>query len=208
MLKTGFSVLLLALSISAIGLALLLRKDGAPAAALAIVGCAFLALAVAGRFIDSAWFTWVLGAAAVFGLAAVAFQILGSIAIVNGMNAQARLAAEEKTMLTTASFRRIEEFILTHGDREAYGNRYNDNPHFALSGFDVFLDPGFPRAVNSPLRPDEYDELLVRDWNTKEIYFSARVSQDRRLLEFDPSQKEQLEQYVERMLAVIQKRRL
>jgi hypothetical protein len=43
--------------------------------------------------------------------------------------------------ITLETFDRIRRFVLEHGDRQTYCNRYNHNPHFAFAACDAYLNP-------------------------------------------------------------------
>jgi hypothetical protein len=77
--------------------------------------------------------------------------------------------------MTTAEFRRICDFVLARGDRMTWCNMYSDNPHYTFEGFDVFLDPDVgQRNINCDPAKSGFDTLVIRDWETTQIYFHVR----------------------------------
>lgn len=43
--------------------------------------------------------------------------------------------------LSVKKFQDIVDFILKNGDRRTYCNMYNNNPHYKLERFDIYLNP-------------------------------------------------------------------
>jgi hypothetical protein len=78
---------------------------------------------------------------------------------------------------TTAEFRAIRDFILRQGDRRTYCNMYNRNPHYSFDGFEAYLNPDVgQRNINCEPELSGFDQLVIQDWSTSTIYFSARES--------------------------------
>ncbi|MDR1614327.1 MAG: hypothetical protein LBS26_02030 [Campylobacteraceae bacterium] len=44
-------------------------------------------------------------------------------------------------ILTKNDFEKIAQFILDNGDRQTYSQKYNNNPHYSLEDFHIYLDP-------------------------------------------------------------------
>ena len=100
-------------------------------------------------------------------------------------------------MTSIEEFRRIRDFVLAQGDRMTWCNMYNDNPHYAFYGFDVFLNPDLgQRNINCDPAISGFDTLVIRDPKTKQY---LHVRERRAALEIDPG----AEPYLDRMLAAI-----
>ncbi len=67
-------------------------------------------------------------------------------------------------------FDAISEFTLTYGDKRTYCNRFNDNPHLALDGFDLYLNPANTNNVYCEAEISGFNELVIYDAG-KEIQY-------------------------------------
>lgn len=66
-------------------------------------------------------------------------------------------------ILTVAQFNRIVTFMLARGDRQTYCQMYNDNPHAALGGANLYLNPDVgQRNINCDPKKSGFDELVIR----------------------------------------------
>ncbi|KXZ24587.1 hypothetical protein [Leptospira santarosai] len=75
------------------------------------------------------------------------------------------------------NFNKIKKYILLNGDKETYCNMYNDNPHYTFKLFDVYLNPESQRNnINCDPSLSDFDEMVIRDWNSKKIYYSVKLT--------------------------------
>lgn len=76
--------------------------------------------------------------------------------------------------INVPNFNKIIKYILRNGDKETYCNMYNDNPHYTFQFFDVYLNPESQRNINCEPNLSEFDEIVIRDTNSKKIYYSVQ----------------------------------
>lgn len=72
-----------------------------------------------------------------------------------------QMSQKTDKILTVTSFRQIKEYILTHGDRKIYCNRYNDNPHIALKDMDIYLNPDDWHNFNCDPKLSDFNEMVI-----------------------------------------------
>lgn len=78
--------------------------------------------------------------------------------------------------LSTPQFENIKSFILEHGDRRTYCNKYNDNPHYAFDGFDVYLNPEIGQAnINCDPEISDFNELVIHDPDSEPQYYTIMI---------------------------------
>ncbi len=100
--------------------------------------------------------------------------------------------------LTAANFQLLKLFILRHGDRQTYCNKYNQNPHYDFGGFHVFLEPDVGQQnINCDPDLSDFDTLVVQDWAAADIYVRWVVQGERVRV---TGRQSALEQYVRQML--------
>lgn len=105
-------------------------------------------------------------------------------------------------VLTSENFLIVKQFILRCGDRMPYGNRYNDNPHYEFSGFDVFLDPSSPLNIECDPAYSDFNVVVIRDWRTNPSYLRVKISDDQAALELPQEHETRLARYFDEMLEV------
>ncbi len=87
----------------------------------------------------------------------------------------AQVLPAERSPTVPSDFATIKDFILAHGDKETYGNMYNDNPHYRFEGFDAYLNPeGGQKNINCDPRLSDFDEIVIYDMHAEPRYRSAR----------------------------------
>ena len=70
------------------------------------------------------------------------------------------------------NFEDLHTFILENGDTETYCSMYNDNPHFSLEGFDVYLNPEIGQSnINCDPEISKFNVLVIRDWDAEPQYY-------------------------------------
>lgn len=77
--------------------------------------------------------------------------------------------------ISVQQFEQIQRFILTNGDRKTYRNIDNNNPHYRLNNFDIYLNP---ENVNQFLRNPEYDrfnEITIYHPSNEIQYYTLRI---------------------------------
>ncbi|EMM98243.1 hypothetical protein LEP1GSC035_0011 [Leptospira noguchii str. 2007001578] len=52
---------------------------------------------------------------------------------------------------------------------------YNDNPHYTFKLFDVYLNPESQRNINCEPSLSDFDEIIIKDTNSKKIYYSVKL---------------------------------
>jgi len=85
------------------------------------------------------------------------------------------LAAKSgEAILTAASFIRIRDFVLEHGDRQTYCNMYNHNPHASFNNIDIYLNPDTGQQnINCDPKLSGFNNMVVR---TREPWIYYRLS--------------------------------
>lgn len=69
-------------------------------------------------------------------------------------------------------FEDLLSFVLENGNNKTYCSLYNNNPHYAFAGFDVYLNP--VSGNNSDLgdfKLSDFNELLIHDLNEDIQYY-------------------------------------
>jgi len=89
--------------------------------------------------------------------------------------------------VTVQSFKDIVSFILKNGDRQTYCNMYNNNPHYRLEGFDIYLNPihqsiNWSKDILSNTISD-YPEITIRDYHVNVQYYHLKLYDNKILLE-------------------------
>lgn len=108
--------------------------------------------------------------------------------------------------LAPDSFETIKSFVLACGDRKTYCNMYNNNPHYAFAGFEVYLHPDVGQAnIGCDPTLSDFDEMVICDWRTEQIYFAVRCSPGASELSFAPGDRAALTGYFTQMLATIRR---
>lgn len=64
-------------------------------------------------------------------------------------------------MLPVEEFNTISQFILQNGDKKTYCNRYNNNPHLEMVGFDLFLTPESTTNINCDPEISGFNEIVI-----------------------------------------------
>jgi hypothetical protein len=116
------------------------------------------------------------------------------ILILNSCNAQNNAKMQKQyidlsEMLTVKKFQDIVDFILKNGDRQTYCNMFNNNPHYKLEGFDIFLDP-INQSINwsedkLSNKISDYDKIVIQDFQTDVTYYRLTLSENKVLLDID-----------------------
>jgi hypothetical protein len=91
--------------------------------------------------------------------------------------------------LTVKKYEAIVEFMLKNGDRQTYCNMYNNNPHYKLDGFDIFLNP-INQGINwskdkLSYKISDYDMLVIQDFSANVKYYRVTLSNNKVLLDID-----------------------
>jgi len=78
--------------------------------------------------------------------------------------------------LSVQEFENIKFFILDHGDRQTYCERYLNNPHYSFEGFETYLNPETVRAnIHSDPDSSDFNLLVIHDQNTEQQYYDILV---------------------------------
>ena len=66
--------------------------------------------------------------------------------------------------ISPEKFIAIKNFILKYGDRRTYCNMYNQNPHYAFEGFDVYLSPAVGQQnINCDSSKSDFNGITIHD---------------------------------------------
>jgi hypothetical protein len=89
--------------------------------------------------------------------------------------------------VTVQKFQDIVEFILKNGDRQTFCNKYNNNPHYKLEGFDIYLNP-INQSINVSKeilsnKISDYDVIVIQDHHVNVQYYHLRLNENKVLLE-------------------------
>ena len=93
------------------------------------------------------------------------------------------LARDISEILSKDDFEKIVQFVLDNGDRKTYCNMYNNNPHYKIDKFDIYLNPvsqliNFTKDRLSFLVHD-YDEITIMDYNSSYLYYFIKIFNER-----------------------------
>jgi hypothetical protein len=109
----------------------------------------------------------------------------------------------EKELLSVPSFKRIRDHVLAHGDRQTYCQMYNNNPHTALGGVDIFLNPATGQEnISCDPKLSGFNEVVIR--TQKMAYYRITLDQARSTLNCpipDDGKKDDLRKYIQSILA-------
>jgi len=121
---------------------------------------------------------------------------------------RARARRSNKGVLTVANFILIRGFILRRGDRQTWCNMYNDNPHYAFDGFDAYLIPDVgQKNINCDPALSGFDEIVIKDGRTDQIYFRVKLSARRPALQIKRADRASVAGYFVQMKKEALKRR-
>jgi len=91
--------------------------------------------------------------------------------------------------LPVEKFQDIVQFILKNGDRQTYCNMYNNNPHYKLEEFDIFLNP-INQSINWSEKKlsnkiSDYNKIVIQNFQENVIYYRLTLSENKILLDID-----------------------
>ena len=110
--------------------------------------------------------------------------------------------AKDKEILSVASFSRITGFILAHGDRQTYCQMYNNNPHVALGGVNLYLNPDTgPQNINCDPKLSGFNQLVIR--TDRMEYYSIKLDPKRSVLDYSVRDREKLDGLRELIPAIL-----
>lgn len=79
-------------------------------------------------------------------------------------------------MMNYNDFENIKTYILSNGDRETFGNMYNDNPHYSFEGFETYLNPEIGQLnINCDPELSDFNEIVIRDQSSDPQYFHLLI---------------------------------
>jgi hypothetical protein len=121
-------------------------------------------------------------------------------------------------ILSKNDFEEIAQFILDNGDRMTYCQMYNNNPHYALEDFHIYLNPvsqwinfwGKLWGHDLSCSVSDYNEIVIQDWNSPHIYYDIALAYEEVYLKnpYEVAPKEyyeQLEKYIPKLKSLIGK---
>jgi len=83
-------------------------------------------------------------------------------------------------IVSKQTFEELVRYILSNGDRMTYCNMYNNNPHYDLEGFDVFLNPLSQRLDHLlSCSVSDYDTVVIKDWGSRHTYYEIMLVEGR-----------------------------
>jgi len=65
-------------------------------------------------------------------------------------------------VLSIANFVKIQQFILKHGKRKTYCQRYGNNHYWPFTEFNAFLNPPDQRNINCEIGKSEFNILVIQ----------------------------------------------
>ena len=97
--------------------------------------------------------------------------------------AQENSKRDISAILSKNEFEEIVQFILDNGDRQTYCNMYNNNPHYGLEEFRIYLNPISQwinySEENLSFSVSDYDEIVIVSYGLPDYYcistFNERV---------------------------------
>ena len=63
--------------------------------------------------------------------------------------------------LSLHEFEAIIDYVLAHGDRKSYCNRYSNNPHLKVGDFDLFLTPDDKQNTFCDTTISGFNEIVI-----------------------------------------------
>lgn len=79
-------------------------------------------------------------------------------------------------LLSVEEFEKIKRFILNKGDRKTYRNFDNDNPHYELMNFDLFLGADIgQRNINNDPEISDFNQLTIADEHSEIRYYELII---------------------------------
>lgn len=83
---------------------------------------------------------------------------------------------EISDIVSFKDFEQMKEFILEKGDKMTYRNFDNNNPHYKLSNFDLFLgsDVGQKNIYNDP-KISDFNQLTITDRSADIKYYEIII---------------------------------
>jgi glycyl-tRNA synthetase alpha subunit len=117
-------------------------------------------------------------------------------------------------ILSKNDFEEIVQFILNNGDGKIYCQMYNNNPHYALEDFHIYLDPVSQwinfRWDDLSYSVSDYNKIVIEDWNSPHRYYDIILANERVYLtnSYEVAPKEYyelLEKYITKLKSLIGK---
>lgn len=115
-----------------------------------------------------------------------------------------KMLKNNDNLFTKQNFKTIRSYILKNGDRTTYCNMFNNNPHFEVGNFDVFLNPinQFGSRGNCDCPENDFTELVI--WFTGSRgsqYYHIKLSAESNVLDLESDDnnksRNQLEKEIE-----------
>jgi hypothetical protein len=108
-------------------------------------------------------------------------------------------------LLTAAVFKKIQNHVLTHGDRETYCNMYNNNPHLLVEGIDIYLNPeNGQENMNCEASLSKFDHMVLRRRKQFEVYHRLKLNTEQNgpelVMQYD-TKPEEVQKCFEEILA-------
>lgn len=101
----------------------------------------------------------------VFALLLFTMGTCGEVAVGKTIDVRLRIrgkTTEEKT-INRENLLRIKSFILDRGQRETYGNVYNNNPAYHTKQYDFYLNPDTgQKNINCDANKSDFNTLTIR----------------------------------------------
>jgi hypothetical protein len=111
-------------------------------------------------------------------------------------------------VLSAAVFNQIKEYILEHGDRQTYCNRFNDNPHVAFSNMDIYLWPDIGN-INCDLKKSGFNHMVLRTrkpWKYYRVQLNLEATGPDLIMQFGTKPAELKERFQEALSEIEQKK--
>ncbi|CAF1155732.1 unnamed protein product [Didymodactylos carnosus] len=87
-------------------------------------------------------------------------------------------------------FNLIKTFILKDGDKQTYCNMYNNNPHYNLNDFQIYLNPSIgQKNISCDPKLSDFNEIVVHDISSEDRYYRIKLNNDNTVT-FDPQKSE------------------
>ena len=136
-------------------------------------------------------------------------KILAVLTLLCASNVTYAEEPQQVSVLTPENFTRIKKFILEHGDKQTYCNKYGDNPHYKIGEDNFYLEPETGQQnINCDPKLSDFTELVIQIDRPNAGLQYLRVTHDKKksVLQFKAAEKAELEKFFDAMLKVLNKK--
>jgi hypothetical protein len=139
------------------------------------------------------------------------------VGVVSAFSQEPRQMYDINNIINKNDFEKIVQFILNNGDRLTYCQMYNNNPHYSLEDFHIYLNP-ISQWINTgedylSYSVSDYDNITIQDWNSPHRYYKITLLNEKVYI-WNPDEFEQksyegelLKKYIPKLKSLIGERK-